>query len=434
MIVSFLIAGAAFLLCIALLQRSGVTLGLPLAYLICLAILHLPGGVAHLLNPGEIIGSVETEVGLAITARSMLFFSLGLAICDLRIPTRSRLLPLRKDPTFWRFCAVNGLLIGIVTAPLRFIPSSQSLIYASGLLWIAGTILALRFYSSRYGNVKSLLGWIGISLINPFFNLFGAGFIGFGIASLSQVYAFMLVRRRGIIASSAVLILASYLGLGVFVTYFAGRDEIRSAVWGGSTTEDRLNTIGNTFSKITLFDHTDLEHAEMLDTRLNQNFIVGMVALNIQEGRIPSANGSTIVQAFLALIPRFVWPDKPFVGGSGSLVSDFTGIEYAEGTSVGIGNVMEAYVNFGDLGCLGLFGFLGYMLRWLDRRAVLAEQQGNYQYFLTSILPAIALIQPGNSLSELIVSTAAAWIAARLWFLWWTKRQRKALLSPSQVK
>lgn len=432
MLIPLLLAGAAIVICIALLQGSRLSLGLPLAYLICLAIIHLPGGLVHWLNPIDLAGGAESEVGLAITARSMLFFVVGVAICNWRFPLRPQPVPLRHDPRLWRFCAVNGLLIGVVAAPLRSFPSAQSLIQAAGLLWMAGTILALRFYSSPCGNLKSLLQWIGVSLIYPFFSLFGAGFLGYGISAVTQLYSFMLVRRRNLIIATATMLVAFYLGLGVFVTYFAGRDEIRSAVWGGATTEERLIAIRNTFASISLFDPADLEQARMIDTRLNQNYLVGVSALNIQEGKVNPANGSTIIQAFISLVPRVIWPDKPDVGGSGSLVSDFTGIEFAEGTSVGIGNVMEAYVNFGDIGCLVIFGSLGYLIRWLDLRAFLADQQGNDQRYLAAMMPAMAMIQPGNSLNELIVSTAAAWIAARLWFAWWSRRQRRPMLMTEQ--
>ncbi len=46
-------------------------------------------------------------------------------------------------------------------------------------------------------------------------------------------------------------------------------------------------------------------------------------------------------------IPRALWPNKPVVGGSGDLVSTYTGIRFADGTSVGIGQVLESFVNFG---------------------------------------------------------------------------------------
>lgn len=434
MLASLLLAAAAIVICMALLQRHGLSLGLPVAYLLCLSLIHLPGGLVHWLNPDQISGYAETELGLAITARSMLFFSLGVALCCWRTRWRGAPGPLRFDPRFWRFCAVSGLLVGTVLAPLRAIPSAGSLIQGASLIWIAGTILALRFHSSAPGKQPSLLRWIGVSLINPFLNLFGAGFLGYGVTAITQVYSFLLVRRRRLLAASLTLAVAFYLGLGVAVTYLAGRSDIRDAVWGGSTFQERLNSITRTFSSVSLFNPADLEQAELIDTRLNQNYLVGMAALNLQQGSTRFENGRTLVDAFIGLIPRAIWPDKPAVGGSGNMVSNYTGIEFAEGTSVGIGNVMEAYVNFGDLGCLGLFGVLGYLLRWLDQRAVVAEQRGNYRGYLTAVMPALSIMQPGGSMAEVVVGGAAAWLAARLWFAWWLERQGRAALQPQRIR
>jgi hypothetical protein len=70
------------------------------------------------------------------------------------------------------------------------------------------------------------------------------------------------------------------------------------------------------------------------------------------------ASGSSIGNMILALIPRLVC-DKPQVGGGGSIVRDFTGIEFGDNTSVGAGQVLEFYVNFGTWGVIGGFCYLG---------------------------------------------------------------------------
>ncbi len=430
MLVSLLLCAGTIPMAIALLQRSGMSFGLPVAYLICLATIHLPGALAHWFHPGQIPGYAETEEGLAITSLCMLAFIAGIALIEWRQSALLRMRKmenqsLRKDPRFWRFCITGGLVIGFVLAPLSLIPSLGAVIQNAGLIWIAGALLALRFHSSRSGSSIAFSRWVALSLINPFLSLLGQGFLGYGVTAISQVYSVFLVRRRRLIRSVLIVAIASYLGLGVGITYLASRNEIRSAVWGGAGIDERLTAIGNVAGEIRSFDPNDLEQAKLLVLRLNQNFFVGAAALNIQAGRSQFLLGRTFVEAIAALVPRALWPDKPVVGGSGNLVSEATGIGFAEGTSVGIGTVMEAYINFGQAGCLALFAVLGALLRWLDLRAYRAEAAGQYRYFLTSLLPALALIQPGGSLAELTSSVLAAWIAALLWFEAWQRSQRQ---------
>ncbi len=430
MLFLLLLCAAAIVAAVALLQRSGQSLGLPVAYLIALASIHLPGALAHWLHPGQIAGSVETEEGLAITTVCMLAFVVGVACIDRRQRTlwstrRPTADSLRFDPRFWRFCTAGGLIIGFILAPLRLIPSLGAVIQNAGLIWIAGALLALRFHSSAPGSSSAFLSWVAVSLINPFLSLFGQGFLGFGVTAITQVYSVFLVRRRSLIRSFLIVALVSYLGLGVGVAYLASRNQIRSAVWGGGSISERLTAIGGVAGEIRFFDPNNLEQSKLLDLRLNQNFLVGAAALNIRFGQSQLLMGQTITSAITALIPRAIWPDKPVVGGSGDLVSRATGIFFAHGTSVGIGAVMEAYINYGLAGCLGLFALLGALLRWLDRRAYLAEAAGRYGIFLTSLLPGLAAIQPGGSLAEVTTSLISAWIAARLWFQFWQRRQLK---------
>ena len=430
MLLSLLLCAGAIAVAIGLLQRSGQSLGLPVAYLIALASIHLPGALAHWLHPGLIAGFVETKEGLDLTALCMLAFVVGVAWIDWRQSTqwptrRAPADPLRFDPRFWRFCTSGGLIIGFVLVPLRLIPSLGALIQNAGLIWIAGALLALRFHSSASGSPSAFPRWVAVSLINPFLSLFGQGFLGYGVTAITQVYSVLLVRRRSLIRSFLIVVLVFYLGLGVGVNYLATRNQIRNAVWGGRSITERLTAIGNVAGGIRFFDPNDLEQAKLLDLRLNQNFLVGAAALNIQSGQRQLVRGQTLTDAITALIPRAIWPDKPAVGGSGDLVSDATGINFAQGTSVGIGSVMEAYINYGLAGCLGLFALLGALMRWLDRRAYLAEADGRYQIFLSSLLPALALIQPGGSFAEVTSSAISAWIAARLWFQFWQRRQLK---------
>lgn len=431
MLSSLILATASIGITIWMLQRHGCSFGLPVSYLICLSLIHLPGGLVHWLQPGVLPNDRETEIGLEITSICMICFCIGTGLFQWKNGLQLRSLTqdlqaLGSDSKFWRFCATAGLLSSFVVTPLRAIPSLGAVLRSAELLWVAGVILAIRYLTSSKRTSANVWGWAGISLINPFLSLFGQGFLGYGITSITQVYSVVLVQKRKLLLAFLIVSLGFYLGLGIGVTYLVGRNSIRASVWGGGSTEERVDAIRSTFETISLFDPYDKDQATLLDLRLNQNALVGAAQLNIAAGSGQFLQGKTIADAFIALIPRIIWPDKPEVGGSGELVSNATGIGFATGTSVGIGNVMEAYLNFGSTGCAVIFLLFGYGLSWLDFRAYKSELVRDYKVYLASFLPALAIVQPGGSFAEMASSVAAAWIAARIWFSVWDQRQRRS--------
>src|SRR5207249_1043959 len=129
-------------------------------------------------------------------------------------------------------------------------------------------------------------------------------------------------------------------------------------------------------------------------------------------GRANYANGETLWDAIIALIPRALWADKPVEAGSGDLVTRYTGIEFAKGTSVGIGQVMEFYINFGTLGVVLGFTVLGALLSIVDSAAGRKLAAGDWPGFALWYVPGLALLQVGGSLAEITASFAASLVAA----------------------
>jgi hypothetical protein len=423
----------AFGVCIWLMQISRTSLGLPLVYLVGFMSQHLPGGLVHLLHPYEIPGFDETNIGMQMTAITMLSFTTGAAIHELShkkkvVQQIQRQQTLRFDPVFWRFCAKYGIITAVVVAPIISFPSVGAIIKSASNLWILGVLLALRAYTSKGLKLNKLLGWIGVSLVSPFFTLIGSGFLGFGIAALSSAYCVLLTKPRKLFVACAASALAVYLAMGVAVTYFSGREEIRNSVWGGATNQQRLDSITSVFSKATFFNPSDLDHAFFIDLRLNQNYVIGVAESYMKSNNIPFFNGRTLSDAILALVPRALWPGKPIFAGSGSLVSDVTGIGFAEGTSVGIGSVLESYVNFGWIGLVLLNVPIGYFIRWLDFVAFRAESLGDYETLLTTFLPALALNAIGGVFAEVTAAALSSWLAAKGWFYLWKQVSKPKLI------
>jgi hypothetical protein len=270
---------------------------------------------------------------------------------------------------------------------------------------------------------------MAFALAMPFITIITQGFISYGAVAALTVLIFVsgFIRPRWKVIAAALLL--GYLGLSVFVTYRRDRGAIREVVWGGQSLGDRWTQLATTFGDFEWFDPESQEHLERVDDRLNQSFLVGVAVQRLEDTK-DFADGSTLWEALIALIPRALWPDKPVEAGSGNLVSRFTGMHFAEGTSVGIGQVMEFYVNFGRLGVIIGFLIMGALVSALDQaageRLVLNDLRG----FVLWYLPGINLLQVGGSLVEVTVSTVAGVVVAIMANEYLKRSQRKRAAMP----
>ena len=99
--------------------------------------------------------------------------------------------------------------------------------------------------------------------------------------------------------------------------------------------------------------------ADIIVARLGQGANMSLVLKHVP-AKQPFVQGATIRDAFWgALLPRFLWPDKPKAGGAEN-VRQFMGIEHLN-YSINIGVVGEAYVNYGVDGRFVLF-LVAYLL------------------------------------------------------------------------
>jgi hypothetical protein len=200
----------------------------------------------------------------------------------------------------------------------------------------------------------------------------------------------------------------------MYVTYMRDRDAIRDVVWSGQPLSARVERIRLTLSNVEFFELHNRDHLVRVDDRLNQNLLVGAAVQYMDAGLARFAYGQTLWQGFIAVVPRAIWPTKPVVAGSGSLVTQYTGIEFAEGTAVGIGHVMEAYISFGSAGVLVGFVLLGCIVGFIDRRAGQHLFNGDVRGFAVWFLPGLSFLQVGGSIVELTSSVAAALVAVHL--------------------
>ena len=421
MLLELLLVWAALLVALVALAigRPGEGGSLTLAYFLGLSLIHVPGVLPFLGSEPGLGDSEATEIGLELTILGMAAFVVG-AVLSRRIDQRAAAAkgaPPRRRAQVFELLGRRALALGVVSyfvlIPLSFrVPSLTAVVSPFGTLLILGLWLAL-YGAAVAADRRRTLATLALLPLLPLATLVTGGFLGYGIFWVLSVAAFLFViaRRRTWFYLGAPV--AVFLGLSLFVTYMGERGAIRELEWQDHAgLLDRLDRVSAIVTEFQLLDLSSPEQAAALDGRLNQNWLVGTAVMYHEDGMAPFAYGATVPP--WALIPRAVWPDKPGVGGSGDIVSEFTGIRFAEGTSVGVGQVLEFYVNFGLPGVLiGFFG-LGYLLMWLDQGIMRALAVDDMRGLLLRAMPGLTLLQPGGSLMEILVGCVSAYVGAHL--------------------
>ena len=402
-------------------KRNGLsTVGIPLCYLLLLLVIHF-GALVYLLpwydpNTDDYLRSQgvsleEVSAGFALTVLGVVGFAVGVSFCDslLFVRIKHSALPIRSINKFGKHLVAIGAVSFFVIFPISGrIPSGSAIATAGVNLSVVGLCL-LAFNSLRTSGVDRM-SVLGAAVAVPSITMLFLGFVGYGVAAVTQIFGFIACFVRVRWWHFPVACLALWFLLSFYITYMSGRDQLREVVWRGAGIMERVQVMGERLTKAELFNPLNNKHLHAVDGRLNQNALVGKSMVFMRSNNKEFANGRTLYIAAVAWIPRIVWPGKPAFGGSGSLVSEFTGMMYASGTSVGIGQVMEFYANFGQLGVFGGFAALGLVLRYIDRRAAAALRNAEYWEYTRFHLMGICALQPGGLMAEVVASSAAGWV------------------------
>src|SRR5258708_6915960 len=177
---------------------------------------------------------------------------------------------------------------------------------------------------------------LGLVPVLPLATLITGGFLGYGIYWVLSILAFLFVISRHRARFYAAAPFVVYLGLSLFVAYMGQRTGIRELVWEKQAgLPQRLERGARVFPSLHPLDLTSPVDLGTLDSRLNQNVLVGLAVEHIDSGWAQFAYGATV--PIWGLVPRAIWPEKPDIGGGRTVVAEFTGIHFWEDTSVGPG-------------------------------------------------------------------------------------------------
>lgn len=419
MATSLFICIAAFAALLILLRRDGVSLGLPIAYLFSLLLIHAPGAYAHLVS-NILYFSEYVAVGFYFTTLGAVAFVAGVwAVKFVRVIPR----PPVVDADTWRFswfCLIGGWFFTYALSFLHSIPSLGAAVDRAGAIWMLGVMLGLRDAVAR-ADVKMIGTWFGALAVYPVLMLLLGGFLSYGSAAAIIVLSMFTITIKKPWKVAVGVVVVTVLGLNLFVNYFAHRREIRSEVWGGAPLVDRIDASLDIFRDFEWFDPDDRLHLRALDQRLNQNFFVGLAATRIEQGSVDYLYGRSLSEGVVALVPRALWPDKPVTSGSPKIVAEMTGLRLNTNTSFGVGNVMEFQINFGTAGVIGGFFLLGFFLRIADRRAAEAVARGDFNQAIMAFLPGLALINPQGSIVEISSGWVSGLVGAYIWRWAWAR-------------
>ena len=395
--------------------------GLPLAYFLGLSLIHVPGAIIDLDEEWE-----WTRIGFEQTVIGMVCFLIAVVIARYVTFTRH----LSRDAGMWRpqyltrqsaatldglalrYVIVGGIAYFVLMPIASRIPSATAIMSSLGSLMLVGFCLRLWVARERQNWPKF---WATLALLPllPLATLVQGGFLGFGVLWVLSIGCFLFAQSKRRLGYFLLTPVAIFVGMSVFVNYMITRGDIRDVVWNEqSGIGDRLERVRDAFSNFEWLDTSNSAHRYAIEGRLNQNWLVGAAVERLEDGETEYAFGATVGHMVISLIPRALWPDKPAVGGGGTVVSEFTGIEFAEDTSVGAGQVFEFYINFGTIGVIGGFLLFGWIFGWMDLQIAEWLHRGDQRRFLLWFLICLAFLQPGGNLVEIGVSAVSAAITA----------------------
>jgi hypothetical protein len=390
--------------------------GLVLGYVFQLWMYYWVGGLIHSFPWSELPQSDLVFLGFQQATWALLAFLAGAALARgifRRQADRLGRLRYEADPKLPRAYMFSGVFSYFVLLPtLGRLPSLNALTAVGQQLIVVGFALQCWLAWQR-GKLPVLARQLGYLALLPAVTVLGQGFLGYGVMAASTVLIFVAQffrPRWALIATGSV---AAYVGLSFYIAYMAHRTELRASVWGGEELSSRVDRLKEMLASVEPFDFQNPVHLETVDGRVNQAGLVGAAVWHLSATG-DYAHGSTVWDALIGVIPRIIWLDKLIVAGSMGYASRFTGMTFAEGTSVGMGQVMEFYGNFGEAGVwIGFFAY-GVLVGALDLLAVARLAAGDWQGFAYRFLVGIAFLNASGSLFEVSTSAAAGAVLMRI--------------------
>jgi hypothetical protein len=255
------------------------------------------------------------------------------------------------------------LLVGLMMFYLaRALPASFQ--FASLLFYFSSFAGVLYIYFSPSFRRKGLVLTIfSLFLIG---NALGSGMfttvVYMGITIFSLLF---LGRRVSFFRKLSIFV----LGILLLITLQSVKPVYRSYAWQGYTGNKALLFINLMAERIAKGDFFSETSFFPIYTRTNQGFNIALVMRNVPAHQAHDQGEVLLRNIGAAIIPRFLWPDKPQAGGKFNM-KYYAGF-VIEGWSTNIGPLGEAYGGFGVKGGIIYMILLGFFIRWAYRKVLL---------------------------------------------------------------
>jgi hypothetical protein len=183
--------------------------------------------------------------------------------------------------------------------------------------------------------------------------------------SLYAMLLYLLKTNSDNIQSKFKVYSILFLSFIILILLQNSKVSYRNEVWLGNQ-EASIQTFSNVLNKeINNYDFWNLKSYSGLIYRLNQGYLVSATMVKVPT-QVPFVNGETIFSALKdSLIPRVIDPEKEEAGGRKKMLL-FTNLILVGSTSMNIGLLGEAYVNFGRVGAIIFIFIFGLFFAYFE--------------------------------------------------------------------
>ncbi|HEY4934960.1 MAG TPA: hypothetical protein VII44_00190, partial [Puia sp.] len=165
--------------------------------------------------------------------------------------------------------------------------------------------------------------------------------------------------------------------VGVFLLFITQnvKTAYRDITWKDNVVDDKTSLFLDIIvDKVNNFDKLiELDGFFPVYMRTNQGYNISKVMQRIPSQQEYDDGNHLLITSASALVPRFLWPDKPEAGGKESM-QYFAGLSIY-GWSTNVSPLGEAYGSFGPYGGIIFMFGLGFFIRWIYKRVFVISQK-----------------------------------------------------------